>query len=62
MCFKIKRSIQQIGLKQLNAHTEKKKKESQHYCNSYTKFNSKCIIDLNLKAKTIKFLHKNTKS
>ena len=40
---------------------KKKKKESRHSPYTITKMNSKCIIDLNVKHKTIKLLENNNR-
>ena len=51
-------SFQQMVLKQLNMHMEKKLNFCPH-CASYPNINSKQIIDLNVKPKSIKLQKEN---
>ena len=44
---------------QLYIHRRKQKNNSKPYLISYTKANSKCFIDINIKHKTIKLLEEN---
>ena len=50
-------SFQQIMLGQLDIHVQKMK--SYPYFTPYTNFNSKLVVDLNVRAKTMKLLEEN---
>ena len=55
-----KQFLQQIKLEQQNILRQKKKKKSLDTdFTPFTKISSRCIIDLNVKCKTIKFLEDN---
>lgn len=50
---------QEMVLRQLGIHMQKKKSQSDPYVTPNTKINSKGIIGLNVRAKTVKLLEEN---